>query len=89
MGHYINNYTISCDLPPPQIQPTPFNELRIVVEISLNGGIDSTTDGLQFTYRHKDVMNFIYPERGFTFGNTYLTIGFSYFYDRTLLFMSN
>lgn len=53
------------------------------VEISLNKGIQFTTDGLIFTYRHKDIMSHMYPTNGFTFGNTYLTIGYKYFYDKS------
>ena len=53
------------------------------VEISLNKGIQFTSDGLLFSYRHKDKMTHMYPERGFTFGNTYLTIGYEYLYDKS------
>jgi hypothetical protein len=60
-----------------------FNEVRMKVEISLNKGIQFTSDGLLFTYRHKDKMTYMYPERGFTFGNTYLTIGYEYLYDKS------
>jgi len=56
--------------------------LRIIVEVSLNAGIQYTSDGLIFTYRLKDMMSYMYPLRGFTYGNTYLTIGYTYFYDR-------
>lgn len=28
------------------------------------------------------MMSYMYPLRGFTYGNTYLTIGYTYFYDR-------
>jgi hypothetical protein len=28
-------------------------------------------------------MSHMYPTRGFTFGNTYLTIGYDYFYDKS------
>ncbi len=53
------------------------------IEISLNRGVQFTTDGLVFTYRVPDIMTHMYPLRGFTFGNTYLTIGYEYFYDKS------
>ena len=53
------------------------------VEISLNRGVQYTTDGLVFTYRIPDIMSSIYPPRGFIFGNTYLKIGYAYLYDKS------
>ena len=82
IGRYINNYTLECDMPPPPVTPSPGQELRIIVEVSLNAGIQYTFDGLIFTYRLRDMMSYMYPARGFTNGNTYLTIGYQYFYDR-------
>jgi len=82
-GRYVNNFTLECDLPPPPTDITPFNELRIVVEVSLNDGVQYTKDGLVFTYRHNEIMSHMYPLRGFTYGNTYLTIGYQYFYDKS------
>ena len=84
IGKYINNQTIECIVPPPTRNiPTKFNEVRMRVEISLNRGVQFTNDGLVFTYRVKDIMSHMYPKRGFTFGNTYLTIGYDYFYDKS------
>lgn len=82
IGKYINNHTIDCDVPPLPINPTPGSEFKLVIEISQNGGIQYTKDGLYFIYRPKDNMTSLYPMRGFTYGNTFLRIGYSYFYDK-------
>lgn len=84
IGNYINNQTIECLVPPlARNSPWKFNEVRMRVEVSLNRGVQFTNDGLVFTYRVKDIMSHMYPTRGFTFGNTYLTIGYDYFYDKS------
>lgn len=81
-GRYINNHTLECDLPPPPVTVVPGSEYRMVIEISLNGGVQYTNDGFVFTYRPKDIMTHVYPQIGFTYGNTYLTISYGYLYDR-------
>ena len=76
---YLNNHTLSCDLPPPPSTVTlPFS---LVIEVSQNNGIQYSTDNIAFIYRPLDTMTSLDPVSGFVSGNTLLTIGYGYFYD--------
>mmetsp|Transcript_28699 Transcript_28699/g.27687 ORF Transcript_28699/g.27687 Transcript_28699/m.27687 type:complete len:776 (-) Transcript_28699:2828-5155(-) len=78
---FINNHTVSCDVPAPPASVTlPYS---LVIEISSMEGDQFSDNDVAFIYRELDVMSSLSPTYGYVSGNSYLTIGYSYFYDLT------
>jgi hypothetical protein len=53
----------------------------MVIEISSTDGDIYSSNNVAFVFRDLDIMVSLTPTEGYVTGNTYLTVGYSYFYD--------